>query len=110
MKELSREEKLRQQIYNFERIADDKKWRRVKKTFFVLSVVVYIAVFFLDGMNSIQDYLGWIIAAPISAGLIIFISTLVTLYITTGAMNDEKYLARLQGQLDAIQSTRKDGQ
>ena len=103
-----REEKLRQEIYNFERIAEDRKTRRVKKTFFVLSAVVYLAAFMSGEMNSIQDYLGWIIAAPVAAGLLMFISLMVMLYITTGAMNDEKHIARLQGRLDEITKNRKD--
>lgn len=108
MKDLSREEELRQQIHRLQDVNENKKWMRVKKTFFVLSPTVYLIAFMTDSMNSIQDYLEWIVVAPIFAGLIMFASVLISLYITNGAMQDEKHIARLQGELDAIQSMRKD--
>lgn len=103
-----REENLRQQIHNFKRIADERKTKRIIKTLAALSAIIYVTAFMSGGMNGIQDYLLWIIAAPVSAALIMFISALVMLYVFSGALSDEKYLARLQGELKAIQSTRKD--
>ncbi len=105
-----REEKLKQQIAHLERINETKKGKRIRNTFFVLSAVVYFIAFVCDGMNSAQDYLLWILAAPVSAGILMFVSSLVMLYVISGAMNDEKYIARLKGELDAIQSIRKDVQ
>ena len=108
MKDLSREEELRQQIHRLQDINENRKWMRTKKTLFVLSATVYLAAFMTDSMNSIQDYLVWIVCAPVAAVFIMFVSVMVTLYIFSGALSDEKYVARLQGELDAIQSTRKD--
>ena len=108
MKDLSREEELIQQIHRLQDANENRKWMRTKKTLFVLSAVVYLAAFMTDSMNSIQDYLVWIVCAPVAAALIIFMSVMVTLYISSGALSDEKHVARLQGELNAIQSTKKD--
>lgn len=105
-----REEKLRQQIDNFERIAESRKSKRTIKTLAALSAIIYVTAFMSGCMNGILDYLLWIIAAPASAALIMFISALVMLYMISGALSDGKYLARLQGELKAIQSMRKDVQ
>lgn len=105
MRDLSKkEEELRQRIYRLENSINDNKWKRVKKTFFILSAIVYVTIFVCNGMNCVQEFLWWILVAPIFAGILMFISVLVTLYIADGAMKDEKAIARLQGELDAIQS------
>ena len=102
MRDLSREEKLSQRIYQLEEASEDDKWRRTKTTFFVLSAAVYLIAFMCDGMNCLQDYLLWILAAPISAGFIMFISFSVTFYMFAGAIGSVEQIARLQGELDAI--------
>ena len=96
-----REKLLRQLISNAEKACEKKQWVRVKKTFFILSGVVYLVAFACGEMNSIVDSLGWLIAAPFMAGLIIFGSALVLLYIYNGAMEDAKYIASLNGELNA---------
>lgn len=96
-----REKLLRQLISRAEDASEKKQWVRVKKTFFILSGVVYLVAFAWDGMNSIKDYLLWLIGAPVLAGLIIFGSVLVLLYIINGAMEDAKYIASLNGELNA---------
>lgn len=102
------EEKLRQQIYHLREESEKRKWMRTKKTFLVLSGVVYLAAFMFREMNCVLDYLSWIVYAPIFAGLYMYISSLVLLHINRGSLEDEKTIARLQGKLDAIQSMRKD--
>lgn len=96
-----REELLRQLISNAEKSCEKKKQKRVIRTFLVLSGVVYLAAFAWGKMNSIVEYLGWLVAAPIIAALIIFCSMLVTIHISSGALEDAKYIASLNGELNA---------
>lgn len=102
MKDLTREEKLEQQILEMADACGEKKWLRVKKTFFVISGIVYLILFMCGAMKDIKDYLGWLIAAPIMSGFVMFISSMVLLYITSGAMEDEKAIAKKIGELEAI--------
>ena len=111
MKELSKEERLNQRIAELEQLIEmkcdeysNKKWLRVKRTLFILSGVVYLIVFILDGMNSIQDYLGWLISALTIAGFIMFISYLVMHYITANSMREEIEIAKMIGELNAVKS------
>lgn len=96
-----REELLRQLISRAEDACEKRKEKRVLRTFLVLSGVVYLAAFTWGEMNSIKDYLLWLVGAPLLAGLIIFGSALVLLYIHHGAMEDAKYIASLNGELNA---------
>ena len=96
-----REELLRQLISRAKDTCDDKKHKRVIRTFLVFSGVIYFVAFAWDEMNSIREYLCWLIAAPILAGLIMFGATLLLLYIHSGAMEDAKYIASLEGELNA---------
>ena len=105
MKELSRE----QEITRIERLIarkddefDKEQGKRVKRTFFVLSAVIYLMVFMNDGMNCVQEYLGWILVAPILAGLVMFVSFGVMYYIMNGAMKRAETIAELKGELYAI--------
>lgn len=101
MKDLSREEELRQQISRLKDACEKKKGLRLRNTFLVFSGVVYLAAQYFGEMSNIIDYLCWLVAAPILAGLIMFGATLLLLYITAGASEDEKYIARLEGELMA---------
>ena len=96
-----REELLRQTIARAEDACEKRKGKRVLRTFLVLSGVVYLAAFAWGEMNSIVDFLGWLIAAPFMAGIIMYGSILVTGYIHHGAMEDAKYIASLNGELNA---------
>ena len=102
MKDLSKAERLEQEILEMAEKCGDKKWLRVKRTFFVLSGVVYLVVFICGGMNNIKDFLLWLIGAPITATFIMFISSIILLHITTGAMEDEKAISKKIGELNAI--------
>lgn len=96
-----REKLLRDLISRMEDVCEKRKEKRVIRTFLVLSGVVYLAAFAWDGMNSIKDCLLWLIGAPLLAGLIIFGSALVMLHIHHGAMEDAKFIASLNGELNA---------
>mgnify|MGYP003289256339 CR=1 FL=1 len=102
MRELSREEELERQIYLLDKAVDDEKWKRTKKTFFVLSAVIYFIALMSDRMECLQDFLGWIITAPILAGVVMFISVCVTMYMNIGAIQGVERIAKLQGELKAI--------
>ena len=99
---LKEEARLRKEIEKLDKLFDKKKGKRVLRTFLVFSVVVYLAAQYFGEMSSIKDYLIWIVGAPFFAGLIMFGAMLLLLYIWGGAMEDEKYLANLKGQLQAI--------
>ena len=96
-----REELLRQIISRAEDACDKKKHKRVIKTFLVFSGVIYLLAFAWDEINSWIEFLGWLVAAPFLAGLIMYGATLLLLYIWSGAMEDEKYIASLEGELNA---------
>lgn len=104
MKDLSKEENLERRIYLLEEASENKKWKRTKITFFVLSAVVYFIFIMSDRMNSLADFLGWIIVAPICAGFVMFISCLVMAYMITGATRENEEINRLKGELNAIRS------
>ena len=107
MKDLSREEKLRRQISALEEAYEKRKWMRVKKTFLVLSGVIYLIAFMCNGMNDTKDYITWLLGAPIAAGLVMLISILVLLYIITGGAEEEKIIAKKMGELEAIKFSDK---
>lgn len=96
-----REELLRQLISRAEATSEKRKGKRVLRTFLVFSGVVYLAAFAFGEMDSIKDYLAWLVVAPIFAGLIMFGSALLLLYIFHGALEDAKYIASLNGELNA---------
>ena len=102
MRDLSGEEaRLRQEIEKLDKLFEKKKGKRVLRTFLVFSGVVYLAAQYFGAMSNIIDYLTWLVLAPIFSGLIMFGASLLLLYIWGGAMEDEKHLARLEGQLIA---------
>ena len=96
-----REELLRQLISRAKDSCEKKKQKRVIRTFLVFSGCVYLVAQYFGAMSNIKEYLGWLIAAPILAGLIMFGAVLLLLHIHNGAMEDQKYLASLEGELNA---------
>jgi hypothetical protein len=96
-----REELLRQIISKAKDTCEKKKQNRAIRTFLVFSGVVYLAAQYFGAMSNIKDYLIWMFGAPIFAGLIMFGAMLLLLYIHNGAMEDEKYIASLEGELNA---------
>jgi hypothetical protein len=96
-----REELLRQIISRAKDACEKKQQKRVIRTFLVFSGVVYLAAQYFGAMSSIKEYLCWLIVAPILAGLIMFGAILLLLYITSGALEDAKYIASLEGELNA---------
>lgn len=107
MKKISKAENLEHEIFKMAEDCDNKKWSRVKKTFFIISAIMYlIEVYFIIkfGINNIDifDILGFLSAPFVVAGFVIFISYGVLFYIINGAMESEKALAKKMGELNAI--------
>lgn len=96
-----REELLRQLISRTKDACDKKKHKRVIRTFLILSGVIYLLAFTWDEINSWIEFLGWLIGAPFLAIFIIYVAALILIYIHHGAMEDEKYIAKLEGELNA---------
>ena len=103
-----REEELEQQILKMAEEYGDRKWKRVKRTFFVLCGVIYLIAFMSGEMDCVQDYLRWILASPISAGLVMFVSYGVLFYMIDGSMKEEKAIAKKIGELEAIKFSKLD--
>ena len=101
MKDLEREKHLERLIYEKAEACSEKKWVRVKRTFFVLSCGIYlIALYrgFKDDLIDIHYCISWLVASPVLAGFIMFGAILVLLYILTGSMEEEKEIAELKGK------------
>ena len=114
MKGISKKERLEQRIAELERqisvkdnIFDKEQGKRLKRTFFVLSGVIYLLVLYfgleLNKIN-IAYCLGWLVLSPIMAGGIMFISSMVLLHITNGAIYRTETIAKLKGELTAVKS------
>lgn len=113
MKELSREEKLEQEILRMAHECGDKKWLRVKRTIFVISGAIYLIELYCILKGGISDIsidiiCGLLFAPPIAAGFIMYISYGILFYIIDGAMKDEKALAQKMGELNAIKLSKYD--
>lgn len=103
-----REEEIEKRMCEKAEIYDERKWVRVKRTFLVLSAIIYVGAFALDAMDSLRDFLVWILVAPVMAGMLIAIAFAVVSYIVIESMKEEKELARLQGKIDAIKLSKYD--
>ena len=104
MKDLEREKKLERLIYEKVEACNEKKWVRLKRTFFVLSGSVYLLRLY-NGLDSgktdidIEFLLSWLVASPIVAGFILIISYGILYYMITNSMKEEKEIAELNGKL-----------
>lgn len=101
--DLSEKEKLRHQLSKMKDECDKKKWSRVKRTFFVLTGILYIVLFAcgISGeISDIKECLYLIVGVPAMAALVMFVSLLVLLYIVSGAMKDEKAIVKLESELN----------
>ena len=107
MKDLSREEELRQLIIRLRDAYDKKKWVRLRNTFFALSGILYLLTFYYGEISSIKEFFYWLIGVPMLAGLIIFISMGVLFYIMTESFEEEKTIARLIGRLEGIEEAKR---
>ena len=110
MEDLSKTERLEKEILVMAEKCGDIKWLRVKRTFFVLSGVVYLlAIYFGLELKTIHIpyYLEWLVLAPIVAGFVMFISYGILYYIIDGQLKEEKAIAKKMGELNAIKFSNK---
>ena len=98
MRDLEIEKELERLIYERAEACSEKKWVRLKRTFFVLSGVLYLAALYLGKMSTIKDYLLGLVAAPILAGFVLLISYGILYYMITNSMEEEKEIAELKGR------------
>ena len=112
MKEPSRVEELRRIIHEKVNTCDENKWVRLKRTFLVLSGVVYLLEIY-NGLESdkididIEYLLTWLLAAPMVAGFVMLISYGILHYMTSEALKEEKEIARLIGKLEGIEEAQR---
>ena len=101
MRYLSREEELERLISEKAKACSEKKWMRLKRTFFAVSGAIYLLIIYY-GLKSdidIKYLLYGLVISPIMAGFVMLISYGILCYIITGAMEEEKYIAELRGKL-----------
>jgi hypothetical protein len=107
-----REEELKRIIREKVNACDENKWMRVKRTFLVLSGVVYLLEIY-NGLQSdkididIEYLLTWLLASPIVAGFVFIISYGILHYMIAGALEEEKTIARLIGRLEGIEEVKR---
>lgn len=117
MRDLLREAMLEREIAELEEEIDRRKHLRAKKTFVVLYFILllwclfegeFIDISCVDPVSVFNLIFVLTFGIAVAAVCIMLISYGVLAYIIRGAMQDEKNIARLKGELNAIQSTRKD--
>ena len=115
MKDLSREERLDQDISRLEnRISElskerrKNKWSRIKLTFFILSGVIYFIALDGDIINGIAGLFWWLIIAPLMAIGVMFISYLILAYIINGVMKDVFAIGEMEGRLNKVKLSKYD--
>ena len=98
MKDLEREKELEQLIYEKANACSEKKWVRIKRTYFVLTGVLYLIMLRLIEINNVEDFFSWLVSAPVLAGFILLISYGILYYMITNSMEEEKEIAELKGK------------
>lgn len=116
MKGLTKKERLEQRILELEPLIakkdydfDKEQGKRIKRTFLVLSGVIYLIALYYgleNGINGIdiEDILCFLIVPPFVAGCVMFISSMILLHITNGATQKTETIAKLEGELNALKS------
>jgi Zn-dependent protease with chaperone function len=123
MKDLSREEKSKQEIARSERkqeteqhisklekriieMAEEgrkKKWIRIRFTFYILSALVYYIALDTDLIGGTAGLLSWLLFAPLIAVGVMLISYLILAYIINGIIKDAFAIGEMEGRKAAIQ-------
>ena len=104
MRDLEREKELERLIYEKSNACSEKKWVRLKRTFFVLSGGIYLLTIYY-GLKSdkididLEYLLSWLVASPVMAGFALLISYGILHYIITNSLEEEKEIANLKGKL-----------
>ena len=103
MKDLEREKKLERLIYEKVEACSEKKWVRLKRTFFAVSGAIYLLTIYLGSESDkididIKYLLSWFVASPVMAGFVLIISYGILYYMITNSMEEEKEIAELKGK------------
>ena len=116
MKDLSREERLNQRIAELEQEIyetaekyGNRKWLRIKRTFFVICGVIYFLKIYFSLKSGISDInidtiCGLLFAPIVAAGFIMFISYGILFYIIDNSIKEEKTIAKKIGELNTLKS------
>lgn len=104
--------RLEQEIYEMAEKCGDKKWLRVKRTFFVICGVIYFLEFYFSLKSGISDInidtiCGLLFAPIVAAGFIMFISYGILFYIIDNSIKEEKAIAKKIGELNAVESEKR---
>ena len=97
MKDSAREKELERLIYEKAEACSEKKWMRLKRTYFALTGALYLLTFMYGKMYK-KDFWGWIVSIPVIAGFVMFISYGILHYMITESMEEEKEIAELKGK------------
>lgn len=123
MRDLSREEKLERQIRDMAEEYGDKKWMRVKRTFFVLCGIIYFILLWRalenGGISNINisavdietifySLIVLTFGVGFVAGVVMFVSYGVLFYMIHESMKEEKAIAKKIGELEAIKFSKYD--
>lgn len=98
MEDLEREKELERLIYEKVEACNEKKWMRLKRTYFVLTGVLYLITLRIIEISNIEDFFSWLVSAPVLAGFILLISYGILYYMITNSMEEEKEIAELKGK------------
>ena len=115
MKDLSREEKIEQEISRLEQLIskkddefDREQGKRCKRTFFVIWGVLFLSFLIYGRLDNIKDCLMCLAATPVMSGFIMLISYGVWFYVMNGAIRRAETIAELKGKLYAIKLSKYD--
>ena len=94
-----REEEIKKQMHEKAYVYGENRWKRIKRTFLVLSAIIYVFALCGGAMSSLKYFLAWILVAPVMAGFVMLLSWAVLSDIVTGIIKEEKDIAELHGKL-----------
>ena len=102
-------EELEQRIVDKAYAYGDRKWLRIKRTFFAISGVMYLIELYFAVTGGTSDITidvvcGFLFAPLVAAGFIMFISLGVWTYVLDKTVNERIEIAKLEGELNAIES------
>ena len=107
MRNLAREAELERRILKMAEEHGERKWRRIKRTFLVLSGGIYLLALYLglkSGIVDIKYLLTWLCASPILAGFIFLMALGVLYHILDNTVKERIVIAKLEGQLLQMKS------
>ena len=109
MEDLSREEKIEQEVSRLEKRISElaierkkEKWLRTKLTFFILSGFVFFIVLKWGVENDVKGLWGCLIFSPVITIAVMFMAYVILAYIINGVIKDTFAIGEMLGRQDAI--------